>query len=299
MLSPGDAMAWCMRLVVVALVISAAEPLVAWRYFDDHGPLGARLSGLQKLTARRRARPVHDLVDHDRVFVGLCVAQLALSAAVFVSPDSRLGWPLLVVASLVFVRLQVGLDGSDAMARIILTANAIRLIDVGRLTDACVLFLAAEVSLAMFTSGFSKLGSTVWLEGRSLAKTLTTVGYGDPVVSRLLWRHPELGRVASWATIAVEVSFPLALVLPLPLAVALLATALVFHVSCARIMALGPFVWAFGATYPCVIAARDLFHLSAPVEIGLLGIYVAVVTGQLWATVTERRRPPEGAPSRV
>ena len=289
MISDHVAVGWCLRLAMVALVITAIEPLAAWHFFDHRGPLWSKLSRLQQLTSLRAARPAHELVARDGIFAGLCAAQLVLAAAVFARPDTRLGWLLLVVANLVFVRLRVGLDASDGLVRMILAANALRLINPATLTTAFILFMGGEACLAYFTSGFSKLGSTVWIEGRALAKTLSTITYGDPGVSRLLWRRPWLGRLASWTTIAVEVSFPLALVVPLPLAAALLVAAGLFHLCCARIMALGSFVWAFVATYSCVLALRSHLPLDPAVRGGVLLFFVVAVAGQLGSTVAGYR----------
>ena len=283
------AVVWCLRLAMVALVITAIEPLAAWHFFGRRGPLWSKLSRLQELTSLRAARPAHELVARDGIFVGLCAGQLVLAAAVFVRPDSRLGWVLLVVANLVFLRLRVGLDASDGLVRMILAANAIRLINPAALTTAFVVFMGSEACLAYFTSGFSKLGSPIWIEGRALAKTLSTITYGDPAVSRLLWRHPWLSRLASWGTIAVEVLFPLALVLPLPLAAALLVGAGLFHLCCARIMALGSFVWAFAATYPCVLALRSHVPLDPAARAGVLLFFAIAVLGQLASTVAAYR----------
>lgn len=293
MIAPQTAAQWCLRLAMVTSAISAVEPLVAWHFFDRRGPLWSKLSRLQELTSLRAARPIHELLVRDPVFITLSVAQLALSAAVFAQPDSRLGWALFAITTLVFVRLRVGLDASDGMLRMLLAANALRLISPDRLTTPFVLFVAAEACLSYFTSGFSKLGSTLWIEGRSLAKTLSTITYGDPWVSRVLWRFPILGRGASWSTLAVEVLFPLALVLPLPVAVALMIAAGLFHLCCARIMALGSFFWVFTASYPCVLAARAYLpwgRSGRPLLAGVLLFYAVAVGGQLVATVDEYRR---------
>lgn len=291
MIGAHDATVLCLRLTMVALVISALEPLVAWRFFGPRGPLWSKLSRLQMLTSLRAARPVHELMARDFVFITLCAAQIALSAAVFISPDSLLGWVLLLVASLIFVRVRPGLDASDAMTRIVLAANALRLVDPGALTAAFVLFVGMEACLAYFTSGFSKLGATAWIDGRSLAKIVTTVSYGDAGVARVVWRHLWLSRLASWSTVAIEVLFPLVLVVPLPLALALVAGAAMFHLFCARVMALGSFVWAFGATYGCVLSCRTVLPHAAVVEAGMLLFGAVAVAAQLRGTIVELRHP--------
>jgi hypothetical protein len=275
---------------MVTFAISAAEPLIAWRFFAAGGPLSTPLSRLQQLTSLRGARPLHELLAHNPVFVALCVAQLSLSVAVFAWPNSRLGWALVVVANLLYLRLRPGLDASDGMARVILAADAIRLINPAALTTPFVLFVGLESCLAYFTSGWSKLGSTIWIEGRALAKTLSTISYGDPFVSRALWRHPALTRLASWSTLAVEVLFPLALVVPEPVGIALMVAGATFHACCARIMALGAFFWVFVATYSCVLASRSLLPANTPIRAGLLLVYVAAVASQLASTVVDFRR---------
>lgn len=60
--------------------------------------------------------------------------------------------------------------------------------------------------------------------------------------------------------IGFEIAFPLVLVVPKPLIIALLFTGVAFHLSCAIIMGLDRFVWAFCGCYPAVWATAMLLR---------------------------------------
>ena len=272
----------CLRILMIAVVISSLEPLVAWRFFSSNGPLWWKLARLERSQSGRR--PVA-LIAHDSVFRALCVIDIGAALAVAVRPDSRVGWLLVIVHGLTIARMHDGLDGSDAMTGVLLVANAIRLVDPAKLQTSFVLFVAVQAALAYFTSGFSKLGSWIWVEGLTLRRTLSTTTYGEPGFARLLWARPWIGRMLSWLTFTIEIIFPIALVAPPPVAVTIVGIMAAFHLGCARIMALGSFVWAFGATYPCVLAARPLIHGSPTVRTSLAVFAVIMVALQLQSSL--------------
>jgi hypothetical protein len=99
------------------------------------------------------------------------------------------------------------------------------------------------------------------------------------------------------ALVLWESGFVIALIAPRPVLWMMLAAGLVFHLSCAWVMGLNTFLWAFAAGYPCVIFANREIHsvVKAPVDGYLtvalsLAVAVAVVLAGRRAT-----RNAEGA----
>jgi hypothetical protein len=79
--------------------------------------------------------------------------------------------------------------------------------------------------------------------------------------------------------------------------VALVAGAALFHLFCARVMALGSFVWAFGATYGCVLSCRTLLPHAPVVEAGMILFGTVAVAAQLRGTILELRHPAPPPPA--
>ena len=93
-----------------------------------------------------------------------------------------------------------------------------------------------------------------------MAGILSTEGYGSPGLANLLAGHPQLDRLLCWSVIGWEIAFPLVLVAPKSLMIVLLSIGVVFHVSCAIMMGLHRFVWAFCGCYPAVWATATLLR---------------------------------------
>src|SRR5262245_63328048 len=96
----------------------------------------------------------------------------------------------------------------------------------------------------------------MWRSGTALSAILGTASHGQEWAARTLRDHPRISMGLTWSVILLEVMFPLLLVGPLPLAFAVLTAGLLFHIGCAVLMGLNSFVWAFPATYPCLLVAR-------------------------------------------
>ena len=288
-MTAADAAHLSLRVLAVGLVLAAVEQLVCHADLRRGGLLDWRI-----LVLARRGWPTLPGWAHALWTFGVPPALIACTVYMFVAPDSVAG--LLVLSLYLVMRLRVflALDGADGMTVLVLSANALRLTDVAAATPAYVGFVATAAVLAYATSGFAKLRGREWLYGLGLPRTLSTRMYGTPSTARLL-RSPAIGRLSSWATIALEVGFVLTPVLPRPALVALLALMLFFHVSCAFVMALGSFVWAFGATYPCIIAAASTFSVPVEVRLGGTAFVVLVVALQIFATIDQGRTSRAGA----
>jgi len=119
-------------------------------------------------------------------------------------------------------------------------------------------FIAAQAALSYLTAGVAKARSAVWRSGRAIPLIVDTDTYGWPWVAGMLAGRPALARSACWTVIVFECLFAGALVAPEPVRLAALAVGLAFHLGCALVMGLNTFVWAFAATYPCVLAVPPL-----------------------------------------
>jgi hypothetical protein len=246
------------RLVAVGILIGAAEQWSVREQFRPGGILG---------TAAHRASPARRWADRHHTLGVLLVAQGATALVVVVAGVQTVwGWGSLCVLTAAFVGQRwyrrVGGDGADQMTSIVLVAAALGAPafpgDVRVALGAG--FIAAQAILAYSTSGVAKLISPVWRDGTGLAGILSTIDHGTPALGQWLVRHPTLSKLASWGTIMFECAFILVLVLPPPLAAALLVAGLGFHAACAGLMGLNSFLWAFPATYPCLWFAAGLIR---------------------------------------
>jgi len=161
---------------------------------------------------------------------------------------------ILVTGLLLLYRNPFALEGSDQMC-IIVTAGLL-VAGMNRSSLAWQMlgfgFIAAEACLAYLAAGVTKAISPVWRDGTALYRILNTTTFGDPAGARLLRGRRILGLVLCWAVIFFETLFPVALILPSKLLVALFAIGILFHLGVAVMMGLNLFLWAYAATYPAV-----------------------------------------------
>jgi hypothetical protein len=84
------------------------------------------------------------------------------------------------------------------------------------------------------------------------------IAWASQVVGHRRW----LGFTAGWLVMLFEVIFPIVFVAPAPIVAVLLMVGLAFHLGCAVLMGLNSFVWAFPATYLCVLATREILSFG-------------------------------------
>jgi hypothetical protein len=175
---------------------------------------------------------------------------------------ARAGAITIAVATLLLkFRTTLGIHPSSAMMMVTFTAAALGLGAGTRRSMGFALgFIAAQACLAYFAAGAGKLSERPWRAGRKIVLIVSSVGWGNRREAEALQAHPRLALALSWMTMLGECSIPLALVLPLPLAIALLGCAAFFHLTTAVEMGLNNFVWAFGSTYPAIIYAWYVLH---------------------------------------
>jgi len=245
------------RLIFVGLVIEAIEMLALRGAFADGGVFSRSNIGILTAGTRWQMR-----IGATFGGPGLIGAAMGVQlAAAIVALVQGLGTPSGIAAALVCLatcgylrsRRQIGGSGAEQLTFIVLVTFGLVMLAGGtpaarRIGDV---FVAALLLLAYFASGASKAVAPIW-RGGALAGVFSTECYGLVGLGRLLARHPWMDRLLCWSLIVWECLFPLVLIAPKPVIVASFAIGVVFHVSCAFVMGLNRFFWAFCGCYPSV-----------------------------------------------
>jgi hypothetical protein len=154
-----------------------------------------------------------------------------------------LHWPYL---------LPFGADGSDVMMRTLTITVAIGLLfaDHPVIVRAALVFIAAQLCLAYGSSGVAKLFGRPWRTGDAVHGILHTA-FGHPGVMRsALDRWPRLGKLLTWLVIAIEIAFPVGIVLGSWVALSALVAVAALQVGIAVSMGLNRFTPWFVAAFP-------------------------------------------------
>lgn len=117
-------------------------------------------------------------------------------------------------------------------------------------------YLALQLILSYFISGYVKVINPEWRSGQALHDVFSFSAYPASEAIRSFAHRPKLLQAASWAVIIFELSFPFALLLPTTLIVALILAA-TFHLANAFIFGLNRFFWVWLAAYPSILWLQD------------------------------------------
>ena len=167
------------------------------------------------------------------------------------------GLILLAIAILsmsLVVRTTYGHDGSDQMTSVIFWPLGIcMLVGTDLVTTAGVWFIAMQACLSYLTAGVAKASARGWRDGSYLVGIAGTQIYGNASIAAHLKAHPRLAKLISRFIIGWECFFPLVIVTPYPLSIAILISGVLFHALNAVLMGLNCFLWTFVATYPAIL----------------------------------------------
>ncbi len=147
--------------------------------------------------------------------------------------------------------------GSDKMTVLILSCLSLaHLAPSPYWAEMAVSYLAVQLVLSYFVSGWIKIINPEWQSGRALCDVFRFSAY--PVSEGLrAWADQRAVLFAmSWAVMLLEVLFPLALLHPDALKLALVCTA-AFHLSNAVCFGLNRFFWIWLCAYPSLIWFQD------------------------------------------
>jgi len=143
--------------------------------------------------------------------------------------------------------------GSDRMGLLILYCLTLsHWLPPGAGAQIAMGYLGVQVILSYVVSGQVKIVNGDWRSGQALQDVFAFSAYPVSEGLRDLADRPRLLWWASWAVILFEVLFPISLLHPIALIIAL-GIATLFHLANAALFGLNRFVYAWIAGYPAVI----------------------------------------------
>jgi hypothetical protein len=200
---------------------------------------------------------------------GLAAARLLLGRP---GPKERLllDGVLVAAGSLSNMRTHYGGDGSDHHSYVGLASAFLARLFPNDLhaQRVCLKFLSFQTCLSYTVSGAVKAASPQWRSGRAITGIMRTSTYGDKWLYKLAKDYPAIRMLMAWMVIVGELSFPLVMVAPKPVARAMLTASTLFHVANGRFMGLNRFLWGFAGSYPAVAYVSRAMGQSAPAQLG-------------------------------
>lgn len=191
-------------------------------------------------------------------YLGLVAVQL-LAAVLLLSHVHPALAPALITLVLLcrllsHLRNQFGLDGSDQMLVVVFGGLAVfHAVPEPVAKAAALAFIALQSLLSYLTAGYAKLVSPVWRSGAAIGGILNTTSYGSAFFSRILLGNRLLSWLVCWSVLVFECALPLLVLFGMKSALVFVGVAAAFHLSVAVMMGLNSFLWAFSATYPCLL----------------------------------------------
>lgn len=268
----AQALARTERLSALTHLVSSLEHLASPAERRPGGMNNWEISREATLVSSAPARRLLDVVGRPGVTAGVHCVRVAAAAALLAPTRGRAtragaGATLAGTSLLLHPRHHYGTDGSDQVAFLVQALGTLGRAAGGRhrVVDAALWTVGLQSTMSYAVSGWAKLAGPTWRSGRALEGVTRTLTYGDPRAFALVRSHPRAARAAGAAVLALESVFPLALLGRGRLARPLVAGVTTFHLSVARVMALGRFVPAFTSMHPAVLyVARDRAATAAP-----------------------------------
>ncbi len=167
-------------------------------------------------------------------------------------------WGLWVISLAMLWRYQGPYNGgSDKMTMLILSCLSLaHLAPTPFWQEMALSYLAVQLVLSYFVSGWVKVVNPEWRCGEALCDVFRFSAYPVSEALRSLAERPRFLFVMGWAVILFELVFPLALLDPVALKLALLCAA-GFHFSNACFFGLNRFFWIWLCAYPALIWFQD------------------------------------------
>ncbi len=143
--------------------------------------------------------------------------------------------------------------GADRMGLLILCCLClVHLAPTQRWQEIAFGYLAIQLLLSYFISGWVKVVNPDWRNGRALSDVFQFSAYPVSEALRAWAKSPRLLFYVSWAVMVFELAFPISLLSSTSLGIALVTAAL-FHFSNACIFGLNRFFWVWIAAYPSIL----------------------------------------------
>lgn len=143
--------------------------------------------------------------------------------------------------------------GADRMSLLIISCLClVYLLPTQRWQEVAFGYLALQLILSYFISGWVKIKNPQWRNGQALSDVFQFSAYPVSESLRLWANTPHLLLFMSWGVILFELLFPFSLITYTSLGFALVITAS-FHFSNACLFGLNRFFWIWIAAYPSII----------------------------------------------
>lgn len=143
--------------------------------------------------------------------------------------------------------------GADRMSLLILSCLClVYFLPSQRWQEIAFGYLAVQLVLSYFISGWVKIKNPDWRNGRALSDVFQFSAYPVSESLRGWSKSPQLLLVMSWGVMLFELLFPISLLSTSSLAIALFAAAC-FHFANACLFGLNRFFWIWIAAYPSIL----------------------------------------------
>lgn len=254
-IDPSAALEATTRISACGALIASLEMITVRREFGEHGVFSR--AGIMSLY-RYDEKSGFKFVDK------LAIATLGISIVSYITlilqgPFQPLGVIAIMTAflcrNIILWRRLIGGDGAEQITTLTLAATLLAVVPEPspQRINLAVSFIGAQLILSYVTAGITKFSSPVWRRGDVLCRIMDTETYGQPWIVAVLRRFPRVATMLSWLVILFQCSFLLLLAGPSWMAFGALALGLGFHLAVAVTMGINNFLWAFPATYPCVV----------------------------------------------
>ncbi len=161
---------------------------------------------------------------------------------------------LLVTAIILIRRFQGPYNGgSDTMTVLVLLCLWLSHVAPSRYWQEIALgYLAVQLTLSYFQSGWVKVVNLDWRSGRALQQVFALSVYPVSESVRMWAGRSQVMLFMSWSVIVFELLFPFAL-LNQTVLIAALGIAAVFHLANACLFGLNRFFWIWPAAFPVIM----------------------------------------------
>ena len=161
---------------------------------------------------------------------------------------------LLVISLAMLIRFQGPYNGgADRMSLLIVSCLSLaHFAPTHYWKEVAFGYLALQLLLSYFISGWVKIVNPEWRCGRALSDVFQFSAYPVSDALRQLAHSPQLIFIMSWAVILFEILFPLSLLSTTTLIIALFIAA-GFHFANACLFGLNRFFWIWIAAYPSIL----------------------------------------------
>ena len=246
--------------MAVSLIIQAAELLAirrtfsdtgVWRWSDFRGEFAPLPAGIRALA---------DLLLSYNRFVCLLWLQFIAAFTLLFVPSPLLIAGLLLSTIAVAVRWRGTFNGgSDCMTVVVLSALLIATIfpEHPTVVLGAIYYIALHSCLSYFVSGFVKLRSGSWREGKPLLPFLASGPFEIPAVLKRFLQLPGMALACCWIIIGFECLFPL-LIFSSSYVLLILLCGVGFHLANAYLLGLNRFFFVWIATYPALLWCSGL-----------------------------------------